>query len=310
VPDGGSATIRNGRSETNITAAVVDGGFDPIEISANVGDTVFVDITRIGNSSPLTGFQVIATRKAPSVVRTSPSRGKSDVPLNAAIVVVFSAPIDASTLSSSSFGLLHGTTPVAGSVRPVGTNGISAEFYPDSALLPSTSYQLFVTQAVHEVSGEPLTPFETLTFSTESSPDAPGPIPTQPSATPNWTGTAVVVSVTQGTAQACGGGTFPGEVRNGVEWAITVTPDGIWLDEDTRNRPTDDLPYFGHLAGTQFSATYTAAADYADYVCQFREATISGSFTSDSTFEAVETLVWGRPGVETTVHRRWTGSRL
>jgi hypothetical protein len=99
-------------------------------------------------------------------------------------------------------------------------------------------------------------------------------------------------------------------VRNGVEWLITVTPDGISLDEDMRNSPTDDLPYLGHLAGAQFSATYTAAADYADYVCQFREATISGSFTSDSTFEAVETLVWGRPEVETTVHRRWTGSRL
>ena len=168
VPDGQSATIRNGQSGANVTVALVDGGFDPIAISASVGDTVFVDITHSGNSTPLTGFQVIAIRKAPSVVRTSPPPGKSDVPLNAAIVAVFSAPIDPATLSASSFGLVRGGTPVAGSVRLVGTNGISAEFYPDSALAPQTSYQLFVTQAIRDVNGVPLATAVTDTFSTGS----------------------------------------------------------------------------------------------------------------------------------------------
>ena len=168
VPDGQSATIRNGRSGADITVDLVDGGFDPIAIAASVDDTVFVDITRSGNGTPLTGFQVIAIRKAPSVVRTSPPPGKSDVPLNAAIVVVFSAPIDPATLSASAFGLLRGGTPVAGSVRLVGTSGISAEFYPDSALAPLTSYQLFVTQAIHDVNGVPLAQAVTDTFSTGS----------------------------------------------------------------------------------------------------------------------------------------------
>ena len=168
VPGGQSATIRNGRSGTIVVVALVDGGFDPTAISAIVGDSVFVDITRSGNSTPLTGFQVIAIRKAPSVVRTSPPRGKNDVPLNAAIVVVFSAPIDAATLSPSSFGLQQGGAPVSGSVRPVGTNGISAEFYPDSALAPLTSYQLFVTQAIHDVNGVALASPVNETFSTGS----------------------------------------------------------------------------------------------------------------------------------------------
>jgi hypothetical protein len=168
VTDGQSATIRNGRSAANVTVALVDGGFDPIALSASVGDTVFVDITRSGNSTALTGYQVIAIRRPPSVVRTSPPRGKNDVPLNAAIVVVFSAPIDPATLSPSSFGLLRGGTPVAGTVRPVGTSGISAEFYPDSTLAPLTSYQLIVTQAIHDVNGVSLAPFETITFSTGS----------------------------------------------------------------------------------------------------------------------------------------------
>jgi hypothetical protein len=172
VPGGQTATIRNARNGANVTAALVDGGFDPIAISASIGDSVFVDITRSGNSGPLTGFQVIAIRKAPSVVRTSPSPGKKDVPLNAAIVVVFSAPIDPATLSSSSFGLLLGGTPVVGSVRPVGTTGVSAEFYPDTTLAPQTSYQLFVTQAIQDVNGVPLAVAVSNTFSTGSAPQA------------------------------------------------------------------------------------------------------------------------------------------
>jgi Tol biopolymer transport system component len=81
---------------------------------------------------------------------------------------VFSAHIDPATLSPSSFGLLRGGTPVPGSVRPAGTNGISAEFYPDSALAPVTSYQLFVTQAIHDVNGVPLSQAVTETFATGS----------------------------------------------------------------------------------------------------------------------------------------------
>jgi hypothetical protein len=77
-----------------------------------------------------------------------------------------------------------------------------------------------------------------------------------------------------------------------------------------KNWPSDDLPYSGNLSGAGFLAGYNGPSNYADYVCQFRGASITGSFTSDSTFEAVETLVWGRPGSETTVQRHWNGSRL
>jgi len=128
--------------------------------------------------------------------------------------------------------------------------------------------------------------------------------------TPNWAADATVVSVAPGSTPACGWGTSLGAARSGVDWRITVTADAISLDEDVRNGPTDDLPYSGHLDAAQFAASYKSGSDYADYVCQFREATLTGRFTSDSTFDAVETLVWGRPGTETTVIRHWNGSRL
>lgn len=142
----------------------------------------------------------------------------------------------------------------------------------------------------------------------------PTPLPAQPANTANntanWRADATVVSVAPGSTPACGWGTSLGETRSGVDWRITLTADAISLDEDMRNWPTDDIPYSGHLDGAQFAASYTSASNYADFVCQFREATLTGRFTSDSTFDAVETLVWGRPGTETTVTRRWNGLRL
>jgi|GEM_PF-2759934 hypothetical protein len=147
-----------------------------------------------------------------------------------------------------------------------------------------------------------------------TSPVEPTPPQTQPvnagQNIANWRADATVVSVAPGATPACGWGTSPGEARGGVDWRITLTADAISLDEDMRNWPTDDIPYSGHLDGAQFAASYASASNYADFVCQFREATFTGRFTSDSTFDAVETLVWGRPGTQTTVIRRWSGSRL
>jgi hypothetical protein len=99
-------------------------------------------------------------------------------------------------------------------------------------------------------------------------------------------------------------------VRLGVGWRITTAGDSISLDEDMRNWATDDNLFLGHLDGTQFAASMSGDSDYANSVCEFREGSLTGHFTSDSTFEAVETLVWGSPATETTVIRRWKGSRL
>ncbi len=168
VPGGQSATILNARSGDSITVALVDGGFDPVAVTASVGDTLFVDVTLSGGGAAVTGFQVVAAGRAPLVVRVTPPPGKKDVPLNAQIVAVFSAPIDSATLSPTSFGLLRGSAPVAGSVRLSGPNGLSAEFYPDSPLEKFTSYQVFVSQAIQDVNGVPLAAPVTQSFSTDS----------------------------------------------------------------------------------------------------------------------------------------------
>ena len=94
-------------------------------------------------------------------------------------------------------------------------------------------------------------------------------------------------------------------------WRVAVHEQSILLDEDMSNWPTDHIPFSGTLNGHEFSARYYQGDDYARWVCQFREATLEGRFSPDfSTFEAMETLVWGVPGRETVVRRKWLASRM
>ena len=147
-------------------------------------------------------------------------------------------------------------------------------------------------------------------------PGAPTPSPTPPAPAPspsglaNWRASATVELVT-GPGRACGWGTSTGETRNGVEWRITIDGNAILLEEDMHNWPTDHIPFSGTLRERRFTATYSSGDDYLRWVCQFKGATLSGTFSQDLlSFEALEELTWGPPGDETKVQRRWIGFRL
>jgi hypothetical protein len=173
VPGGISAAIRDGTAGTALAVTMVDGGFDPVAIAANVGDTLFVAVTRAGTAGTVNGFERVVAYGAPSVVRTSPARGTKDVALNETIVVVFSAPLDPSTVDTGSIRLWRGTSPVPGTVRFADTLHLRVEFHPDSLLGSQTDYQLVVTQAVHDANGVALdsaisVPFTTGTTGTTS----------------------------------------------------------------------------------------------------------------------------------------------
>jgi hypothetical protein len=147
----------------------------------------------------------------------------------------------------------------------------------------------------------------TATPSASSGP-ATVPLPPLPN-NANWIAEATVLSATGG--GGCGWGRTPGDTRSGVAWRVEISGESIVLDEDMRNWPTDDVPYRGTLNGAAFTAMYDQGPDYLRWVCQFKGGTLTGTFSLDqTTFEAMETLIWGAPGSETTVRRRWSGSRL
>ena len=154
---------------------------------------------------------------------------------------------------------------------------------------------------------------------TAHNPTAPSstPVPTvaapapSPSSTANWRADATVVTVESHGSLPCGWGTAAGDSRSGVAWRVKIDGTAISLDEDMANWPTDDVPFAGTLAAQRFTGTYQQGADYLRYVCQFREATLEGTFNADfTTFEATERLAWGPPGGDSVVTRHWFGSRI
>lgn len=155
-PEGAVARITSSSFDGTVTAPMIEGGLDPVPVTATTGDSVEIEIL----SSDLvtlarTGSRVPATRR-PRVVRTVPPRGKTDVAVNTVIVVIFSEPINPSSVSSSSIRLLRNGSPVAGTARLLEGVTAAVAFQPSEPLNPNAAYTLQVTQGVLDLDGDAL----------------------------------------------------------------------------------------------------------------------------------------------------------
>jgi TolB protein len=169
IPSGQSIEIHNTRTGATTTAAMIDGGFDPVPIEASVDDVLDIAVSMSGGAEPLGFTAKVPRRRPPKVVRTSPPRGKRDVALNTTIIVVFSEPIDASTVSEAGIRVLHGTTPVPGRLELVDANGLTAAFTANAGLAPATTYEIGVTREIRDLEGEALEAAVVVPFTTEAS---------------------------------------------------------------------------------------------------------------------------------------------
>lgn len=145
--------------------AFVDGALDPVAIAAAVGDTLQIDVIRLDGTS-VSLKAGVPSRRAPRVIRTSPALGRTEVTLNVRILVVFSEPVEAATITPATVRLLMGNEPVVGTFVLTGNSTLLVEFVPAEPLLPNTSYVLVVNRGVQDVSGESLqestgVPFQT-----------------------------------------------------------------------------------------------------------------------------------------------------
>jgi hypothetical protein len=169
VPAGVTATIRRVGGAASLVTTLSNGGFDPVSIQAQTNDSIEVAVTNAGGATIGVLHLSVTARRPPIVVRTNPPHKKKDVPLNAAIIVVFSEPVDGSTVTPTSVQLFQGTTPVAGTVRFVDASRLVAAFEPSQPLTPGTDYRLVVTQAVQDLDGERLQAGVTVDFRTGNS---------------------------------------------------------------------------------------------------------------------------------------------
>lgn len=98
-----------------------------------------------------TGAAAVVT--PPTVISTDPLNVATGVPLNQKIAATFSKTMDATTITSSTYTLMQGTTIVSGYVSNAGT---IATFAPTTNLLPNTTYTATITTGAKDLTGNAL----------------------------------------------------------------------------------------------------------------------------------------------------------
>jgi hypothetical protein len=90
---------------------------------------------------------------APTVILTIPVNAAYNVPYNQKVAAIFSEVMNPLTITTASFILLEGLTPVAGTVSYV---GVTATFTPTNPLIHSIIYTARITNTVKDLAGNPM----------------------------------------------------------------------------------------------------------------------------------------------------------
>jgi hypothetical protein len=102
----------------------------------------------------------------PVVVSANPIDGSTGIALNKVLSVTFNEPMSAATITTSSFRLSQGVTPIAGAVA---YSGSTATFTPSAPLAAGTTYKGEITTGVKDMAGNALAADAVWTFTTTAS---------------------------------------------------------------------------------------------------------------------------------------------
>lgn len=108
----------------------------------------------------------------PTVSATHPNDAATGVAINRKITATFSEAMDAATMTSTTFTVLQGTTPVSGAVS---YGNAIAVFTPAGNLASNTAFTATVTTGAKDASGNPLAADKTWSFTTGSTADNAAP---------------------------------------------------------------------------------------------------------------------------------------
>ena len=110
-----------------------------------------------------TAAAVVVDETAPTVMSTVPADAAVDVAINSKPAATFSEAMDQSTISSATYTLKQGTTPISGEVTY--DNSI-ATFAPEVDLLAGTEYTATITTGAKDLAGNALVNDYVWTFTT------------------------------------------------------------------------------------------------------------------------------------------------
>ncbi len=221
----------------------------------------------------------------PAVSSTIPASAATGIPLNSAVTAAFSEPIDAATVTTSSFTLAAGPAPVAGTVSAAGS---SATFTPAAPLAASTLFTATLTTAVKDLAGNPLVAAFVWTFTTGVASDLtpPSVVSTLPAVAA--AGVALNAAITATFDEAMNPSTLTGTTFTLTDGLAAVAGSVNTSGATATFSPAADL-----LASTAYTATITTGAQdlagnalAADFIWTFTTG-VAGDTTAPTVASAV-----------------------
>ncbi len=206
----------------------------------------------------------------PTVTLTSPLANATGITATSAVTVTFSEAMTATTINSTTFTLMKGTTPVAGTVTYTGT---TATLTPTADLLANTAYTATVATGVKDLAANALAANFVLTFTTSP---APTVISTDPVALSNGVSLTQVVKATFSVPMNLS--TVTANTFTVKQGTTTVAGVVTYSGSTASFTPANNL-----VTGTTYTATITTGAKSvsgfgiaADYVWTFSTSVPSG----------------------------------
>jgi len=142
------------------TAAFAQSSTFTVAITVGIKNTTGIPL--LSASSATFSTDTAPDTTPPTVAQITPPSGSADIATNRTVTVQFSEPINATTLSGTTFTLSTGGTPVSGRISlgagPNGPNTV-ATFTPNQLLGATTGYNVALASTILDTAGNPLASF-------------------------------------------------------------------------------------------------------------------------------------------------------
>src|SRR6185369_7309321 len=185
------------------------------------------------------GVAASADVTPPTVSSTVPLNAATGVAIGGKLTAAFSEAMDPLTISTASFTLKQGVTPIAGAVS---YTGVTATFTPGASLAPLTVYTATITTAAKDLAGNALVTNFVWSFTTGVTADVTAPIVTATVPVNTATGVAISGKLTAAFSEAMD--------------PLTITTTSFTLKQGV-------TPIAGTVSYVGVTATFTPAGDLA-----------------------------------------------
>ncbi len=226
----------------------------------------------------------VAARRALSLLSgVTINKAATGVPINTKISTTFTKAMDPSTLTTSTFTVKQGSTPVSGSVT---CTGLMAVFAPSTNLMSNTEYIATITTGARDVDGSAMSTDYVWSFTTGDSLDTTAPTVSVTSPPTNAVDVPVNRKISIGFSEAMDPGTITTS-----SFSLKVTASGVNVPGAVI--PVGTSAVFVPTSNLAFNTNYTAVITNTvkDLADNAMAANFEFTFTTGGTVDLVQPTV-------------------